>query len=52
MTDADLEAVGLRFRKELARVGLRPPVPGLGAWTWNDERAEWVELRPEAADVK
>jgi hypothetical protein len=48
---ADLEDVRQVVRAELARVGLRPPVPRLGAWTWSDERAEWVELKPQADAV-
>jgi hypothetical protein len=52
MNQADLEAVRQVVRAELARVGLRPPVPRLGAWTWNDERAEWLELKPKADTVQ
>lgn len=33
--------VGRIVREELRRVGLRPPVPGPGAWRWNHEADGW-----------
>jgi hypothetical protein len=43
---AALEPVIARIiRAELRAVGLRPVLPaGPGAWVWNPERDEWVEV--------
>jgi len=49
--EATLDAIRALIRQELARVGLRPPVPGLGAWRGSPERDEWEPVSPPAAET-